>query len=237
MDKEFWVIVYRTFLVLFILFLLAKLMGKKQVSQLNLFDYIVGITIGSIAADISLDIDKDLITGIASIVIYGVLSFVISILSMKSITIRRLFCGVPTVLMEHGKIIERGLKKCRIDVNDLLEEARSQGYFKLDDIDYAVMESTGKVSFLLKDDNSPVTKKDMKLKTKNEGLVANVVIDEEIMINNLISMNKDREWLLKQLKVLGYNSSSGILLATLDSNDKVVVYDKNVKAEKASVLE
>ncbi len=237
MDKEIILIGYRTLLILVILFLLAKLMGKKQVSQLNLFDYIIGITMGSIAADISLDIEKDLWAGTFSLAIYAVSSYVISVCSMKSIAIRRLFCGVPTLIMEKGKIIESGLRKGKIDINDLQEEARSQGYFKLEDIDYAVMESTGRVSFLLKTDLEPVTKKDMKIKSKDQGLVANIVIDGNFMENNIRAMNKDISWVEKQLKVLGYSDLEKILLATLDNNEKIVVYEKNVNPEKNSVLE
>ena len=101
----------RTILILIILFFITKLIGKKQVSQLNLFDYIVGITIGSIAADISLDLEKDLIAGIVSLLLYGIIAYIIAKATIKSITLRRFITGVPTILMENGKIIESGLKK------------------------------------------------------------------------------------------------------------------------------
>ena len=126
----------RTILVLILLFILTKIMGKKQVSQLSLFDYIIGITIGSIAADISLDIEKNLMSGIISLCTYSVMSIIVSHVTMKSISLRRFIIGVPTILIENNKIIEGGLKKAKIDVNDLLTESRSQGYFKLEDIEY-----------------------------------------------------------------------------------------------------
>ena len=212
-------------------------MGKKQISQLNIFDYTIGITMGSIAADISLDIEKDLIAGITSLAIYGFASAIISLWSLKSITARRIFYGIPTILMEKGKIIEGGLRKNKLNLNELQEEARSCGYFDLSEIDCAVMESTGKVSFLLKEENKPVTKKDMDVKCNKDGLVANIIIDEEIMITNLKVMNKTEKWLKQQLKVLGYDGSKGILLATLDNNDKLIIYKKGVKSEKSTVLE
>ena len=160
-------ILFRTLLIIIILFFLAKLMGKKQISQLNLFDYIIGITIGSIAADISLDLDKDLIAGITSLVIYGVISALVSYITMKSLSLRRFIVGVPTVLIENNKLIEGGLKKAKIDVNDLLAEARGQGYFKLEDIEYAIMETTGTISFMPISSSSPATKKDVNAKIKN----------------------------------------------------------------------
>ena len=237
MDNTILMTIFRTALILGILFLLAKVMGKKQISQLNIFDYTIGITMGSIAADISLDIEKDLIAGITSLAIYGFASAIISLWSLKSITARRIFYGIPTILMEKGKIIEGGLRKNKLNLNELQEEARSCGYFDLSEIDCAVMESTGKVSFLPKEENKPVTKKDMDVKCNKDGLVANIIIDEEIMITNLKVMNKTEKWLKQQLKVLGYDGPKGILLATLDNNDKLIIYKKGVKSEKSTVLD
>lgn len=227
----------RTVFILVVLFVLTKLMGKKQVSQLNNFDYIIGITIGSIAADISLDIEKDLLSGLVSLGIYALFSIIISYVTMHSIKLRRYIIGVPTILIENNKIIESGLKKSKIDVNALLAEARGAGYFKLEDIEYAVMETNGKISFMPKDSVSPVLKKDISTKIEKSSLVANVIIDSKVLDNNLSDMNKDKKWLDSNLKVLGYNNYDNIMLATLDINDKLKVYRKDVKSKKSSVLE
>lgn len=235
--SDFLNICFRTILVLVILFFITKMMGKKQISELNFFDYIVGITIGSIAADISLDIEKDMLAGIAALFIYGFISYIISFISIKSILARRFFIGVPTVLVEKGKIIESGLKKSKIDVNDLLMEARENGYFNLDEIDYALMEVNGNISFLPKEKEKPVTKKDMKIKCSNEGLTVNAIIDSKYMVNNMKAINKDKEWLDHELKVNGYDNYDNILLATIDNNYKVTIYEKNVKPDKNTVLE
>ena len=235
--SDFLNICFRTILVLIILFFITKMMGKKQISELNFFDYVVGITIGSIAADISLDIEKDMIAGIAALFIYGGISYIISLVSMKSILARRFFIGVPTVLVEKGKIIESGLKKSKIDVNDLLMEARENGYFNLDEIDYALMEVNGNISFLPKEKEKPATKKDMKIKCSNEGLTVNGIIDGKYMVNNMAAINKDKEWLDHELKVNGYDNYDNILLATIDNNYKVTIYEKNVKPDKNTVLE
>lgn len=235
--SDFLNICFRTILVLVILFFITKMMGKKQISELNFFDYIVGITIGSIAADISLDIEKDMLAGIAALFIYGGISYMISLVSMKSILARRFFIGVPTVLVEKGKIIESGLKKAKIDVNDLLMEARENGYFNLDEIDYALMEVNGNISFLPKEKEKPVTKKDIKIKCSNEGLTVNAIIDSKYMANNMKAINKDKEWLDHELKVNGYDNYDNILLATIDNNYKVTIYEKNVKPDKNTVLE
>lgn len=235
--SDFLNICFRTILVLIILFFITKMMGKKQISELNFFDYVVGITIGSIAADISLDIEKDMLAGIAALFIYGFISYIISFVSIKSILARRFFIGVPTVLVEKGKIIESGLKKSKIDVNDLLMEARENGYFNLDEIDYALMEVNGNISFLPKEKEKPVTKRDMKIKCSNEGLTVNAIIDSKYMANNMKAINKDKEWLDHELKVNGYDNYDNILLATIDNNYKVTIYEKNVKPDKNTVLE
>lgn len=235
--SNFLNICFRTILVLIILFFITKMMGKKQISELNFFDYVVGITIGSIAADISLDIEKNMIAGIAALFIYGFISYIISFVSIKSILARRFFIGVPTVLVEKGKIIESGLKKSKIDVNDLLMVARENGYFNLDEIDYALMEVNGNISFLPKEKEKPVTKRDMKIKCSNEGLTVNAIIDSKYMVNNMKAINKDTEWLDHELKVNGYDNYDNILLATIDNNYKVTIYEKNVKPDKNTVLE
>mgnify|MGYP000285946273 FL=1 len=230
-------IIIRTIIVLIVLFFIAKMVGKKQISQLNLFDYIVGITIGSIAADISLDLEKDLLAGLLSLSLYGFIAYLISYITMKSIKARRFFTGVPTVLVEKSKIIESGLKKTKIDINELLAEARIAGYFDLDEIDYAIMEINGNISFLPKEKNKPVTKKDMKLKSPDSGLTANVIIDSKYMENNMKAINKSKRWLDHELKVQGYNNYDNILLATVDNNYKVLVYKKDVNPDKNTVLE
>ena len=235
--SNFLNICFRTILVLIILFFITKMMGKKQISELNFFDYVVGITIGSIAADISLDIEKNMIAGIAALFIYGFISYIISFISIKSIWARRFIIGVPTVLVEKGKIIESGLKKSKIDVNDLLMVARENGYFNLDEIDYALMEVNGNISFLPKEKEKPVTKRDMKIKCSNEGLTVNAIIDSKYMVNNMKAINKDKEWLDHELKVNGYDNYDNILLATIDNNYKVTIYEKNVKPDKNTVLE
>ena len=227
----------RSIVTIVVLFLLAKVMGKKQISQLNLFDYIVGITIGSVAADISLDLNKSFLDGVICMLVFGLTGALVSYVTLKSIKLRRFFTGTPSIIIENGKIIEEGLKKVKFDINDLMEELRGAGYFNIDEVAYAVMETNGKISFLTKDEEKPVTKKDMDLKIIPSSLVANIIIDGKIMMNNLKAMNKDEKWLSHELKVLGYKDLDEILLATLDSNDKIMVYKKGISAKYDTIFE
>lgn len=227
----------RSIVTIVVLFLLAKVMGKKQISQLNLFDYIVGITIGSVAADISLDLNKSFLDGVICMLVFGLTGALVSYVTLKSIKLRRFFTGTPSIIIENGKIIEEGLKKVKFDINDLMEELRGAGYFNIDEVAYAVMETNGKISFLPKDGDKLVTKKDMDLKIIPSSLVANIIIDGKIMMNNLKAMNKDEKWLSHELKVLGYKDIDEILLATLDSNDKIMVYKKGISAKYDTIFE
>lgn len=234
--NDLLLVLFRTVLVLVILFILTRIMGKKQVSQMNIYDYIIGITMGSIAADISLDIEKSIVAGILSLLIYGLSGALVTYLTLKNIKIRRFINGVPCVLMDNGKIIEANLRKEGIDINDLEEEARQNGYFDLSKVNYAVLEISGKISFLPKAREDMVTKSDMKIKVHDETLSANVIIDGILLEDNLKAMDKDIDWLNKELKNRGYDNYKRILLMTLDGTDKINIFEKNMEM-KSKVFE
>ena len=211
-----------------VLFILSKVMGRKQVSQLNVFDYIIGISIGSIAAEMTLNNEIDFFEGVFAISIYAVFAYLIT---NKSIIARRLLIGCPTVLIEDGKLNYKALKKSKLDLNDFLQEARIQGYFNLSEIEFAIMEANGQVSFLPKSNAQPVKRKDIKLKTSYEGLCCNAIIDGKIMINNLKEIGKNEEWLLTRLKNNHYKDINSLDLVILDSKEKMTVYEKNINKE------
>jgi len=218
-------IIFRTILVLIILFFLFKIMGKKQVSQMSMFDYITGITIGSIVADISLDIEKNLIAGIICLLIYCFTDMLLAYLSLKSVKLRNFFNGKEVILIEKGYINRENMKKNQITINILETEARVNGYFNLNEINNAILEPNGKISFEAKETYKPITKKDMQIKAKNNSLVYNIIIDGEIITKNLEHVGKDIKWLNHELKIKG-KKREDILLLTLDSNDKINIYLK-----------
>lgn len=234
---NFFDVFFRSFFSILALFFLTKMMGRKQISQLNLYDYVVGITIGSVAAEISTNLDTHFFSGILVMIIYSVVSIMFSYCSLKSIIIRRLIVGVPYILIEHGKILESSLKKAKFDVNELLQEARISGYYDLSQIEYAIMETNGKVSFLPNSKYMPVTSNDMKIKVNRNSLVSNLVIDRKIMKDNLKYIGKNEVWLLKRLYSLGYKSLDNILLVTCDNKDNIKVYDKNYDKKEKKILE
>ena len=228
---------FRGILSLITLFLVTKMLGKKQVSQLSLFDYVIGISIGNFTAEMTMSLDVQFINGVMALLTFGLFAYLISLLTMKSIRIRRFFIGVPTVIIQNGKIIEKAMKHVMIDINDLLEQCRINGYYDLTQIEYAIMEANGKISIMPKSEYKPLTPNDMKKKVAQEDLQANVIIDGVIMQNNLENMNKSINWLEKELKVKGYKEYDDIILAILDKNDKLTIFDKNNNIKVHNVLE
>ncbi len=229
-------IIPRSLFSLLTLFLITKLIGKKQVSELSLFDYVIGISIGNFTAEMTMGLNNQYINGVVAIFTFGIISWLVSRLTMKSIILRRILIGTPTIIIQEGKIIKENMKKLNIDINDLLEQCRNNGTFDISQIEYAIMEVNGKISIMLKPEYNPVTMNDMNLKPTLQDLCANVIIDGRIMMKNLNNMNKSKQWLLKELKVKGYNLED-ILLATLDINEKLTVYENNHHIKIKNVLE
>ena len=223
------------YISLIFLFLIIKLLGKKQVSQLNVFDYVIGISLGNLAAEMTINSDISIINGLLSMTIYGSCSLFVSFITNKSIIARRLISGVPIVLIEKGKISKKQLKKVKLDVNDLLQDAREDGIFDISKVEYAIMEVSGKVTFLLKSENEPVTLNDLNIKSTNERLTANLVMDGNIMENNLKAIGKDRKWLMKKVKENNIQVKD-IFLLVYNNEGKITIYEKNYEVS-GGVLE
>lgn len=235
-NSDIFKVVIRCIVAMTTLFFMTKLLGKKQVSELSLFDYVVGISIGNFASEMAINLEAEFFNSMLAIIVFGILAYFISILTIKSLKLRKFFVGTPTVLMENSKLIYKNMKKSMIDVNDLLSQAREMGYFDLSEIEFAILEANGKISFLPKGEYKNITVKDMKLKIEKQGLCANVIIDGNIMDDNLINIGKDTEWLLHELKCKG-KKVHDILLATVDINDKLTLYERIPYMDSNKILE
>ncbi len=217
------------------LFIITKIIGKKQVSELSLFDYVIGISIGNFSAEMIINKDVQYINGMMAIIVFGLIAWFVNFLARKSIIVRRLLMGVPTVVIEDGMIIEQSLKSLNMDINDLLEFLRSEGYFHIEEVSYAIMEANGQLSILPKGAYKPATLKDMKIAGSKEELDANVIIDGKFMEQNIKNSPKGMDWIKKELKKNGYNKPDEILLGVISSN-KLILYPKNAREPK-EVLE
>lgn len=219
-----------------VLFLLTKLMGSKQVSQLSMFDYIIGISIGSIAAEMATELE-DPENSLAAMIVYGVIAFLVSVISQRSAKVRRVMSGRPLVIMDNGIIYRENLKKARIDLSDFLTQCRTSGYFDLNQIQTAVMEYNGAISFLPVSKYRPATPSDMDIQPEQEYLQITVIMDGHINKSNLKLSGNNEVWLTKQLHLQGYNNPSDVLLALCDNNNKLTVFPMDVKNDPADHCE
>ena len=238
MAKEFIEIldvILRCLVSLITLFFVTKMIGKKQVSQFSLFDYVIGISIGNFAAEMALNLDSEYLHGTVAVIVFGIVAYLVSILTLKNLKLRKFFIGAPTIIIEDGKILYKNLKRTKFDINDLLEECRINGYFDISEIDYALMEANGKISVLPKTDYQQPTNKDLNIKKQKTGLCANLIIDGQIIHESLRIMHKDEAWLKHEIKIKGY-ALEDIILATLDLEETFKVYGKNVNSKAYDIL-
>ena len=214
-----------------VLFILTKLMGNKQMAQLSMFDYVNGITIGSIAAEMATSLESDFLQPLLAMLVYAAAAISISLISNKSLKARKFLEGESLILYENGQLFKDNLKKSKMDLHEFLIQCRNNGYFDLSNLDTAILESNGKISFLPKSNIRPATPQDLNLLPAQEKLVTNVILDGVVMHENLKFLCHDEEWLKQSLKVKNIDDPSEVLLATCDCSNVLKVYPK-VKIEK-----
>ncbi len=207
------------------LFIIAKLMGHKQVSQLDFFDYITGITIGSIAAEFATNLEEPW-KPLVAMSIYGVITVMLSIVARKSPRIRKYLNGTSSIIMNNGKLDQKNMKKAKLDLNEFLMMCREQGYFDLSSIQTAIFECNGKLSILPNSSRRPTTPEDFQLKPQQETLFAELIMDGQIIEKNLIHMGLDLNWLSIQLKKHDIPSAQDVFLAVCDKNQNIIFYKK-----------
>ena len=208
---------------LVVLFLLEKLMGNKQVSQMTMFDYMVGITIGSIAAELATELEEP-VKPLTALVVYGVVAAGISVLTSKSVKAQSLITGKPLVLLEDGVIYRENLKKARLDLNEFLTYCRIGGWFDLNQLQSAVLEHNGAVSFLPKEKDRPATPSDLDLSPQQSQVQIPFVMDGKLLKENVEKSGKAEVWVRRKLTALGYQDESRVLRALWDGQEKLTVF-------------
>ena len=209
-----------------VLFVLTKLMGYRQISEMSFFDYVVGITIGSVAAEMATNIDTQWWRGIIAMAVYALFEILLPWISRKSVRARSFISGKPVVLIKNGQIDKNALKKAHLDINDLLASARGQGYFSLSDIDGAIMETSGKVSFLPTPQMRQLNPKDFNFSPMHTGLCTNLVLDGKIMYSNLKETGIDERKLNKILADRQVRLKD-VLLLTVNEAGQTEIYKKS----------
>lgn len=208
------------------LFLIAKLIGHKQIAQLDFFDYITGITVGSIAAEMATELEEPW-KPLVAMLLYGGVTVLLSILSNRLPRARKYLNGTPTILMDRGKLYRENLKKAKLDLSEFMVMCRQQGYFDLTSIQTAVFEYNGKLTILPVSSQRPVTPNDMNLSPKQEQLFTELIMDGRILEDNLKRMGLNLTWLEKQLKERRINSAKDVFLALCDPDLNLVLFEQN----------
>ncbi|WP_106766512.1 DUF421 domain-containing protein [Paenibacillus faecalis] len=227
--QEWLEVVLRTLCAVVVLFLLTKLLGKRQISQLSFFEYITGITIGSLAAYISLDLDANWYLGLVALAAWVAVSLLIEFLQLKSKRVRDFIDFKTTVLVQNGKILEDKLKKERLTSDELMEQLRKRNVFDLADVEFAIMESSGEVNVMLVSEKQPLTPMHIGLSVSKKNEPQEVIMDGEIMEPSLSAAGKSKEWLKRELNKKGVKPEE-VYLGQIDSNGQLVVdlYDDQI---------
>lgn len=215
-------VVLRGLLFLIILFLVTKMLGKKQLSQLSFFEYVAGISIGSIGAEVVMGLERNIVHGILGILVFAGIPFLAGMISLKSKKFRDIMEGKGTIFIEDGKIMEDNLKKERYTTDELLELLRKKSVFQVADVEFAVLEASGDLSVLLKKENQALTAKDLGIKAAPIKEPQTVIMDGKILDEPLSTANLSREWLNTELDKLGVTIDN-VFLGQVDSYGQLTV--------------
>ncbi|PEN38475.1 hypothetical protein CN543_06900 [Bacillus toyonensis] len=230
---EWTLVILRSVFILIMLFAITKWLGKRQISQLSFFEYIAGMTIGDIAAQVSTGLDQKFFHGVFAILIFAAVPFFTGILSLKNKTARDFFEGKSTVLIKDGKILEDNLKKEKYTSDELLELLRGKNAFSVADVEFAVLEPSGELNVLLKKNRQPLTAKDVGLKVPNEKEPQTVIMDGNVLDEPLSSSGHNRAWLHSELEKLGVVIEN-VFLGQVDSYGQLTIDIYNDKLQMPS---
>lgn len=213
-------VIFTSLLSAFSLFIIAKIMGHKQMSQLDLFDYITGITIGSIAAELATELEKPFKPLIA-MVIYGLISYMLTIIAHKFPRTRKYINGTPTIIYNEGKLYRKNMKKAKLELSEFMVMCRQEGYFDINEIQLAIFEYNGRLTILPKSETKPATPKDMKIPVEKSKIFTEIIMDGRILHENLNRLGLDPKWLNNQLKKQNYKSAKQVYLGITDDSHNV----------------
>ena len=217
-------------IVIFILALFfARIMGRKLISQMTFFDFVVGVSMGSIVANAILSTDSTSLSSTLALMLISLLAVLAGYLHIKSYKVRKLVNSEPVTIIQNGIIIEANMKKIRLTINELMMKLREKNAFHLADVEYAIMETDGQLSVLLKSYKQPLTPSHMNIPSSSTGLVRDFIIDGKIMEENLVQAGLDNAWLNNQLRMQNINDASQVFYAGADNTQNLVISPKNSK--------
>lgn len=217
-----------------ILFISSKIIGNKQMSELSMFDYINGITIGSIAAEMATSLEN-VTNSVIAMAVYTAVIATIAAVTRKSAVLRRFLTGRSIVIMKDGEIYRDNFKTAKIDLNDFLVQCRVNGFFNIADIETAIFEENGKISFMPKTSARPVNTKDLNLLLREEHSPVTIIADGKILLQNLADAGCDKVWLTAELERLNLKAEEIFLGICADK--KLTAYKKITDAPKNDIFQ
>jgi len=218
---------FRSFVTYLILLIFTRVMGRKQISQLTFFDYVVGITIGSIAGVAAIDKSVKITDGIISIGIWSLLNIAISELTLKNINLRLLIDSEPLLIIDKGTVIYKNMKKARYNMGDLLMQLRNKDVFNITEVEIAILEPDGKLSILKKSEFSMVTVGDIKIQNAKVGMMLDLILDGKILSSHLSQIQKDEHWLMSQLETKNINNIKDVIFAGIQADEQIYIVTKH----------
>lgn len=201
----------RTIIIYAFVLAAIRLMGKREIGQLQPYELVVTIMIADVASLPMQNVSISLVQGVVPILGLLVAQVVASVLAFKSKTVHKYISGKPTLLVAKGRILEENMKKQKYSMEGLLEQLRVCGYPSILDIDYVVLETSGQISVIPKAENQSVTVKDMKIQPKYTGYTRTLILDGDVIETNLTYLGKNRNWLNEQLKRFNLNIDNTLL--------------------------
>ncbi len=216
-----FIVMIRTAILYILVVLTMRLMGKRQIGELEPFELAIAIMISDLASLPMQDLGMPLLYGIIPIITLLILQTIITILELKSEFFRKLMTGKPSLIIINGKIDIKELRNQRLTYNDLVEELRLKGFYNIQDIAYAVLETSGELSIMPKTEITPASKKDLNIPVHQEKLPVTLILDGKINYNNLNIINKDIDWLNSKLKSNNIDNPSKVFVAILDTQNKI----------------
>lgn len=229
--SEGLVVFVRSIIGFFTLLIFAKILGKQQISQLTFFDYVEGITIGSIAASLTTDLSSRAWPHWVGLFTWALLGYLMEYIAMKWRYAAKYIEGEPTIVIMNGKLMEEAMRKMKYTASDIMGLLRNKDVFDLAQVDFAIIEPNGQLSVLKKTEYEPLTAKDMNISKTSTGISTELIYDGILISENLRQLNKNKNWLLGQLKKQGIKKVSEVFLATLTPSGSLYVdkYEDHIK--------
>lgn len=224
-------VILQTILAFFSIFFITRILGRQQLSQLTMHEYINGITFGSIAATLATDVNQRTWQHLIGLFLFGILTFLVSYVTGKNLKLARILQGEAEVVIKDGRILEKNLEKFHYTIDELHHLLRKKDVFNIDDVKYGILETTGEISVIKVSHKNNVTLEDLNMLGSQDDIKAEVIVTGNIIYENLAKRNLTAQWLIDQLKMYGISDVRQVFYANLDDDNKLYVdkYTDNVK--------